>query len=63
MDKIKVKYASGKTINLGNYESARVDIGVEFMCDNNKAAVEEMYVKMKKFVDDKVTEGVAEWQA
>lgn len=27
--KIRLKYAIGKTINLGNYQSARVDIGIE----------------------------------
>lgn len=28
----KVKAAMGLTINLGNYESARVDVGVELPC-------------------------------
>lgn len=29
----KVSYSAGATVNLGNYESLRVDVGVEVPCD------------------------------
>lgn len=60
--KVKLKYGSGKTINLGNYESARVDCGIEVMCDNSRTEIEKVWKRIKRFVDDKLEEGVKAWE-
>ncbi|MFA5408825.1 MAG: hypothetical protein WC277_06225 [Bacilli bacterium] len=46
--KAKVSYGLGRTINTGNYENAKIDIHVEFMCEEDE--VEQTYERAKKFV-------------
>lgn len=59
--KAKVSYGLGRTINTGNYENAKIDIHVEFMCEEDE--VEQTYERAKKFVRQRVKEGVLEWVA
>lgn len=33
---IKVSYYKGRTVNLGNYESERLDIGIELECEDGQ---------------------------
>jgi len=58
---IRLKYSLGKTIKLSNGNWTRVDVGAEFDCEADKAEVEKIYARMKKFVDGKVEKGVNEW--
>jgi len=62
----KVKISIGKTINIGNYESYRVDIGVEasispsetFNCVYGECLT-EVYTKLReniKFIENKYKE-------
>ena len=51
--KATVRYSSGRTINMGNFESVRFDITIELECDST--AVSQTYNKVKRLVDDKVT--------
>ena len=44
----------GLTINLGNYESARVGVGVEFPCDPNK--IDEAFDEAWKVCKDQLRE-------
>jgi hypothetical protein len=60
--KVKLKYSLGKTINLGNYESARIDIGMEAMSTSEKKETERVWKAMKKWVDDKVEEELERFQ-
>lgn len=59
--KAKVSYGLGRTINTGNYENAKIDIHVEFMCEEDE--VEQTYERAKKFVRQRVKEEVLEWVA
>jgi len=47
---VTVRY--GLTLNLGNYESARVDVEVSVPC--YKEEIDDAYVFVEKFVEDKV---------
>jgi hypothetical protein len=60
--KVKLKYSLGRTLNLGNYESARIDIGMEGMAGNEKSEIERFWKAMKKWVDDKVEEELERFQ-
>lgn len=57
--KAKVSYGLGRTINTGNYENAKIDVHVEFMCEEDE--VEQTYERAKKFVRQRVKEEVLEW--
>jgi hypothetical protein len=49
---IRIKYSLGKTINLGNFQSARVDIGAEV--DTEQEHLQEDLTNMKSFVRDEL---------
>ena len=48
----RIKYSKGRTVNLGNFESLRVDIGIELDCLLDLA--DEVYDKLKVWVDRRV---------
>ena len=48
----KVRYGAGLTINLGNFESCRLDVALEFPCIVEEA--EEAFATVKAFVDSKL---------
>ena len=55
--RIEVSY--GKTINMGNFESIRVDAGISFDIadlDDNERELEEAWCTVEKFVDTKERE-------
>jgi hypothetical protein len=54
MSEGKVKYAMGITINLANFQSARVDVGIELPAQAGD--IEDVYEKAKDFCNDKVME-------
>jgi hypothetical protein len=54
----KVRVGFGLTINLGNYESARLDVSVEVPC--YKEQVDDAYDKAKVWVEERVQQEVAE---
>jgi len=54
----KVRVGFGLTINLGNYESARLDVSVEVPC--YKEQVDDAYAAAKGWVEERVQEEVAE---
>ena len=49
---MKVKYARGTTINLGNYESARVDVGLEAPATAD--SLEDMFELIHAWVEEKL---------
>jgi hypothetical protein len=51
----------GLTINLGNYESCRLDVGLTLPCPRED--VDVAFAKVKAWVEQRVTEEVAEIQA
>jgi hypothetical protein len=57
---MKVRYALQRTINLGNFENVKIDIGIETACEENN--VGKTFTKIKKFVENKIEEEMEEWQ-
>lgn len=57
----KIKYSLGRTINTGNYENVKIEVGVEFMCDDSE--VGEIFDKAKKWVRSKIKTEEKEWLA
>lgn len=57
----KVKVTMGHTKNLGNFESLRIEVGIEVPCDNEKEVIEATYESAFKWVDDKVAEKITEF--
>lgn len=58
----KLQYSEGRTINVGNYNSARVEFGVEVELDP-KDDVEESERKLKEMVREVVDEQTGEIMA
>lgn len=48
---MKVKLQIGKTINIGNYENLRIDVGMEDECEPEKyeSKCEELYAKVIEY--------------
>jgi hypothetical protein len=52
----RVSFSMGRTINMGNYESTRIDIGVELPFGVGPDALEAAYENAKRFVTGKLKE-------
>lgn len=59
MEETKVKVTLGYTVNLGNFESLRLDLGV---VDSKRdgETTDQAFERVYKFVEEKLTEKVAE---
>jgi hypothetical protein len=57
---MKVRYALQRTINLGNFENIKIDIGIETECEED--SVGKTFNKIKKFVTNRIEEEMEEWQ-
>ena len=55
-DMAKVKYAIGLTVSLGNYQSARVDVGIELPSVPSDDVVQGVYEEARDFCNDKLVE-------
>jgi len=68
MKQARVSYSVTRTISarsspkLEDYESVKVQAGLEVQCDRTDAAIESAYEEIKEFVDDRITEETAKWQ-
>ena len=49
---MKVTYSKGRTVNLGNFESLRVDIGIELECQDGEE--DETFKRLKAWIDAKL---------
>lgn len=54
MSKVTIKVSRGETINLGNFESARIDISIEASCDEK--SIEEKHEELQNWVYDKINQ-------
>jgi hypothetical protein len=52
----EVSYSSGATLNMGNYQSARVDVRVSVPCYSHE--IQPVYAWVEKFVEAKAQEVV-----
>ena len=46
------RYSKGRTINNGNFESTRIDIGIELECEDGQE--DETYARLKGWVDNRI---------
>ena len=60
-DSTKVNVTLGYTLNLGNFQSLRLDLGVIDSTKNGET-VEQAFNRVYKFVEDKLTEKIKEAQ-
>ena len=58
-DKTKVNVALGYTLNLGNFQSLRIDIGVEDSL-RNEEHVDDAFGRVYSFVENKLIEKINE---
>jgi hypothetical protein len=56
---MKVNYSIQRTINLGNFENVKIDIGVEAECEDGE--LKKTYENVRKFVNRKIEEEMQEW--
>jgi len=62
MSKATVEYSLTRALNLGNYESVKVHVGLSLDCDGSRDAVESVFEKAKRFVDEKIAKEEHEWK-
>ena len=60
-DSTKVNVTLGYTLNLGNFQSLRLDLGVVDSARNNET-VDQAFERVYKFVEDKLTAKIKEAQ-
>ena len=61
--KAKIRYGLSRTINLGSYESAKVDVALELVCDqDDEASLDTSFEKAKDWVDAKIKEEEMRWK-
>ena len=60
-DSTKVNVTLGYTLNLGNFQSLRLDLGVTDSAKNGET-VDQAFERVYKFVEDKLTEKIKEAQ-
>lgn len=51
-NKITIKISRGETVNLGNFESARLDVSIEASCD--KKDIEKKYEELQNWAYNKI---------
>jgi hypothetical protein len=60
-DSTKVNVTLGYTLNLGNFQSLRLDLGVVDSARNDET-VDQAFERVYKFVEDKLTSKIKEAQ-
>ena len=50
----RVRYATGMTLNMGDFNSVRVDIDVTRECEDNDGAISETLLLLQTFVDSEM---------
>ena len=58
-DSTKVNVTLGYTLNLGNFQSLRLDLGVVDSTRNGET-IDQAFNRVYKFVEDKLTEKIQE---
>lgn len=52
---MKIKYSKRETKNLGNYESATVEISIEDSVDTDIETTDQCFTRLRKFVLDRLS--------
>ena len=61
MKQARVSYSVMKTINLGNMEFAKVQVGLEVQCDRTDEALDATWEQTKEWVDAHIKEETLTW--
>lgn len=61
MDETKIKVSLGYTLNLGNFQSLRIDIGIEDSKRDGEMT-NDAFERVYKYVETKLAEKIAENQ-
>lgn len=56
-----VQVGAGMTVNLGNFESLRIDCSVRIPCRPTERDIEATYEQAAQFVADKIADEQARW--
>jgi hypothetical protein len=62
MEETKVSVTLGYTLNLGNFQSLRLDLGIVDSRRNGEN-IDQAFERVYKFVEDKLTEKIQEAQS
>lgn len=62
MNKARVEYSISRTLNLGDFESVKIQVGLSLECSASKEEVELAFTRAKRFVDTKVVQQEHEWK-
>ncbi len=54
-----IKIMLGATLNMGNYQSARVDVGIDYPCSSDES-IDEDYEKAMEWVEGRLTAQIGE---
>lgn len=58
----RIKYSLGRTINNGNFENAKIEVGVELDIQSvDEESLDDWYEKTKRWVNRHVKEEEREW--
>lgn len=58
----RIKYSLGRTINTGNYENAKIEVGIELDIQSvDEKSLDDWYEKAKRWVNKRVKEEEREW--
>jgi hypothetical protein len=59
----RIKYGLGRTINMGNYENAKIEVGLELDVETaDRDALDGWFEKARKWVNNKVKQEEMEWR-
>ncbi len=56
---VRVKFSLGKTINTGNYENVKIEVGVEMTCEEDE--VDATYKRVRSFVNKRLEQEEKGW--
>ena len=62
MSKAVVEYSLTRTLNMGNYESTKIQVGLSLECESTREEVERTFEKAKRFVEEKMIRQESDWQ-
>ena len=62
--KVNISYGLSRTLNMGDFESTKLHVGVSMEVEDkvSKDEVEKVYKRIKSFVDEKIEEEERKWK-
>ena len=57
-----VQYGLTRTLNMGNYESTKISVGLSLECKATKDEIVRVFARAKRFVDGEMVKQEHEWK-